>query len=313
MTVSKNHWGISMKQALLMFACMAALTISASYASAQALDLLPNHDGSVIGSIDLRGGYELQAFAREEQDAIMWHQRYQQAPSGSFDERYAADQRNQAIQRALSVLNSSYAFQGMVTREIESFAEQMNQKFNQASSGSALERMYNEARRMAYTAFKQSILNDVQNLSYDWRRLHDMALRLDQAFNQAQSGSQKEAAYNEARRMAYQNLPGAVEQELPRYRDFRQLEQLALYFDNLYNQAQSGSLKEGTYRRIEIRVFDEARARADWELRNLPQQSLYNVQAEYDQKFNQARSGSLQESYYRRIRDLARSLMGYRP
>jgi hypothetical protein len=294
-----------MKQALLLFAFLMALIVSTSYASAQT--------PGAIGPITPTSSYDLQSFARDEQDALMWQQRFNAAPSGSFDERYAADQRDQSINRAIADLNSPYAFQGLRTPDIEAFANQMDQKYAAAPSGSAIERLYNQARGLAYNAFHNSILGDVQALSYDWRQLHDLALRLDQAYGAAPSGSQKEAAYNDARQLAYRNLPGAVEQELPRYNDFRQLEQLALYFDHLYAQAPSGSLKEGVYRQLETRVFNEASSRAQYQLRQYPQQSLYQIQAEYDQKFNAAPSGSLKESYYRGIRDLTRSLMGYHP
>ncbi len=170
-----------------------------------------------------------------------------------------------------------------------------------------------QARQSAYAAFKQSLMLDVQNLSYDWRQLHDLALRLDQGYAAAPSGSAKESAYNEARRMAYQQLPAAVDYELPRYSDFRQVEQLALYFDQLYTQAPSGSLKESTYRQIETRVYNEAGNRAQYELSRYPQQALFQIQDEYNQKFNQASSGSLKEAYFRQVRDIARNLLGYHP
>lgn len=302
-----------MKQPLLLFASLLALIFSASYASAQGFELSPNQDS--VGNIGLAEtrSYELQSFAREEQDAIMWNQRYGAAPSGSWDESYARDQRDQAIQRALYNLNSPYTFQGMYTQQIESFADQMNQKYGAAASGSALERMYNQARQIAYAAFKRSVLNDVQALSYDWRRLHDLALRMDQAYGAAASGSPKEAAYNEARRLAYQNLPGAVDQEMSRYADFRQVEQLAMYFEQLYGQAPSGSLKEGTYRQIQLRAYAVAGDRAQYELSRYPSYQLMQIESEYSQKYNQAASGSTKEAYFRRVRDIARNLLGYRP
>jgi hypothetical protein len=309
----KHHGRNLMKQAWLQSIFLLATLFSAAYASAQSLELAPTAANQpAIGSVELRS-YELQAFARDEQDAIMWQQRYAAAPSGSWDESYARDQRDQAIQRALNDINSPDAFQGLMTSQIEDFAEQMNQKYNAAPSGSALERLYMQSRQTAYAAFKQSLLNDMQNLSYDWRRLHDLALRMDQGYNAAPSGSAKEAAYNEARRMAYQQLPAAVDSELPRYSDFRQVEQLALYFEQLFNQAPSGSLKESTYRQIEIRVFNEAGNRAQYELSRYPQQTLFQIQDEYNQKFNSAPSGSLKESYFRRVRDTARGLLGYHP
>jgi len=311
--VNNHLGGFFMKTSLLHMSFVLSFLAPTFHASAQSLELaVGQDDNQVIGSI-VRSNYELQTFARDEQDAIMWQQRYAAAPSGSWDETYARDQRDQSIQRALNVINSPYAFQGLMTSQIENFAEEMNRKYSAAPSGSALERMYIQARQAAYTAFKSSLLQDVQNLSYDWRQLHDLALRMDQAYAAAPSGSQKEAAYNEARRLAYQNLQPSVEQELPRYRDFRQIEQLAIFFDGLYVQAPSGSLKEGVYRQIELRAFNEAVSRANYELPRYPQQHLFQIQDEYHQKYSAASSGSTKENYYRQIRDIARSLLGYRP
>jgi hypothetical protein len=299
----------------LLFISVIALTISsASFAQAQSLTLLPgSQEGQLVVGDITRSHLELQDFSRSEQDAIYWNQRYNAAPSGSWEEAQARDAREQAIQRATSIISSPYAFDGLTSSEIESFAEDMNRKYNTAPSGSALERLYIQARTPAYNAFKRALQDDVWALSRDWRELHDLALRLDAQYSAAPSGSQKEAAYNDARRLAYQEMPRSVEAELPYYRDFQEVENLAAYFEGLYNAAPSGSLKESTYRQIQVRSYDEAGRRADRELRSYPYQSLQRVEAEYNQKYNAAPSGSLKEGYFRRVRDLARSLLGYRP
>lgn len=298
----------TMKKIFLLVSFLASLFFSVEYASASSAErsLEPVSDIT-------RSHAELQQFAREEQEAIHWNQRYAQAPAGSWEESYARQNRDQAIQRALQVINSYHAFSGLYSQQIESFADEMNRKYTQASVGSAMERLYREAMRSAYTAFRSAILEEVRAISYDWRRLHELALRLDQAYAQASAGSQKEAAYNEARRLAYQNLPSSVEQELPRYQDFRQLEEFGLYFERLYVSASAGSLKENVYRQIYRRVFDEALNKARWQLRTYPHQALYQIQDEYNRKYTSASAGSFKESYYRQIRDLARSLLGQYP
>ncbi|MBC7465024.1 MAG: hypothetical protein H7256_03455 [Bdellovibrio sp.] len=53
----------------------------------------------------------------------------------------------------------------------------------------------------------------------------------NQKYAAAPSGSVKEKAYNDASRWAYQMMPNALAQELNQYQDFRQVEQLAAYFD----------------------------------------------------------------------------------
>lgn len=253
--------------------------------------------------------YGLQQFYILERDAVEWNRRFNAAPSGSFDERYAADQRDRAISSALNVIRDGHAFSYMSRVEIESFAEQMNQRFNAAASGSAIERFYSEATQIGLDSFNRTLEQDVRALSYDWRQLHQIALEMDQKFNAATSGSKKERAYDHARNTAFGMLTFSVQNELRRVYDFRMIEETALYFDQLFNAATSGSLKERTYDQIRRSAFQEAVARFQ---RNARQYDLYAIQEEYNRKFNSATSGSAKENYFRQIRDIARQLMGYR-
>ena len=257
-------------------------------------------------------GYGLQAFANAEQNAIVWNQRYNAAPSGSWEESNARQQRDQSIQQALSSISGYGAFQGMPTSQIEGFADQMNQKYNAAPPGSAMENFYRQARQIAYQAFNNSLQQDVQNLQYtnDWRQMHSMALDLDQKYNAAPSGSAKETAYNQARQTAWRSMPNSVAQEVQQTANFSQIENLAGYFESLYNAAPSGSLKEQTYSQIKTQTYQAAVSRFQQSVYQYNQQSLYQIQADYNAKFNAAPSGSAKESYCRQIRDIARRQLG---
>lgn len=253
--------------------------------------------------------YGLQGFANEEQQAIMWQQQYQRAPSGSWEESNARTNRDRAIQNALSALSVPGVFAGMITTQIESFADQMNLKYQQAPSSSALEGMYRQAMQIAYREFNTALLRDVQNLQYDWRNLHNLALQLDQKYQQAPSGSQKESAYRQAMTTAWNQFPQAVLFEAQRSSDFRYHESLGVYFDQLYQTAPSGSKKETTYQQVETQVFDLGVNSFRSQAYTFPQPMLYQIQAEYDQKYKSARSGSRLERFYIQIRDIARSLI----
>ncbi len=270
----------------------------------------PTVFAQVDGGISIQGSYDLQNFQRDEQDAIYWQQRYNAAPTGSWEESDARNRRDQSIQRALMSLRSPSAFQSLYSGQVEQFAAQMDQKYNAAQTGSALESMYREAQTLAYNGLRQALQIDLNNAAYDWRNLQDLALRFEQAYNQAATGSKKESAYRDVMSQAFQRLPQSVDQEIAGYWDFQQVEQVAFYFEQQYNAASTGSTKEATYRQIMTHSFDQAVSKAQSQLASYPAQSLYQIQAQYEQLYNQASTGSTKESYFRRIRDIARNLLG---
>ncbi len=250
----------------------------------------------------------LNQFYYEEGNALMWQQRYAAAPSGSWEEQQARQSRDMSIQRALQAA-SPYAFQGMDWTQIENFADQMNSKFNSAPSGGAIESMYRQVRDTAYQAFNQALQYYVQYYSADWRQLLNLAAQLDAKFNAAPSGSQKERAYNQARQLAYNRVPQSIEEELSRTWDYRAIETQADYFTQQFNAAPSGSLKENIFRQARTSAYNHAYQRFSQQAYSIPQYQLWQIQEEYNNRFNAAPSGSLLESYCRQIRDLARSLI----
>jgi hypothetical protein len=261
------------------------------------------------GSISSAQTQDIDQFRQYESYSVQWNQRYLSAPAGSWDESNARSERDRSIQYALSSISQPYAFYGLNRVQVEYFADEMTQKYQQASSGSALETMYRSAQGYAFQAFRSAVLDEVQQLSYDWRRLHDLAKYFDQKYQQAPSGSQKEAAYNDGRRQAWNSLPSAVTYESQRYTDFRQFEQLANYFDGLYIQAPTGSTSESIYRQISRDHYNRGVQAAQNQFRYYGPNELYSIQERYNQLYQQASTGSVKENYYRQIRDLARQMI----
>lgn len=248
-------------------------------------------------------------FYYEEGNAVTYNKKYNAAPSGSSDEAFFRNLRDQAIQRAINAIDHYSAFQGMAWYQIESFADQMNQKYNAAASGSALERMYMLVMNTSYDRFNQALYDYAAVHSIDWRNVHDLALQMDQKYSAASSGSQKERAYDQARRTLYQRLPQALDQELQNVWNFRNVESYAQFFDQKYSAAPAGSLKESVYSQIFRSNYDLARNRFSQQAYSLTQQELWQIQEEYNNKYNSAPSGSVRENYFRQIRDQARSLI----
>ena len=300
---------MSFKKFVLLVSAFVSFSSTAALAQSS-LQLLPPPPPRVgpVPPPPMNGGWGLQQFARDEQDALAWNQKYNAAPSGSWDESYARDQRAQAVQRAVNDIGPQ-AFQGMRSADIEAFADQITNKYNAAPSGSVIEGMYRQIQQVAYASFTQALQQDVNYLSNDWRRLLEIATQLDQKYNAAASGSTKEKAYDQARRLAYQVMPNALSQELYQYQDFRQIEQLALYFDQQYNAAPSGSLKEGVFKQMQRQSYDAALQKVNSQIYSYPTNALLQLQDEYNSKYNAASSGSAKEAYFRQVRDLARSLL----
>jgi hypothetical protein len=251
-------------------------------------------------------GQNLNQFYYEENNALHWQQRYAAAPTGSWEEQQARQQRDMAIDRAIQNV-SYYSFQGMHWSQIENFADQMNQKFSAAPTGGAIERMYRQVRDTSYQAFNSELQRYVQYFSNEWRQIHDLALQMDQKYAAAPTGSQKEKAYDQARRTAYQRMPQAVDQELYRTYNFRDAERLGEYFSQLYAVAPTGSLKESTYNQIRRSAFNQALQKFSQQAYSMPQQELWQIQEEYNRRFSAAPTGSAQEAYFRQIRDMARN------
>lgn len=251
---------------------------------------------------------QLNQFYNEEQNAVSWQQRYASAPSGSWEEQQAQQARDQAIQRAIQAAGP-YAYSGMNWTQIESFADQINQKYLAAPSGGAIEAMYRQVRDSGYQAFSQALQYYIQYNLTDWRQIHNVALQMDQKYLAAPSGSPKEQVYNQARNIAFQRLPQALQNEIYRLYNYRDIENLGEYFNSLYLAAPSGSLKENTYNQLRLMAYSQAVSKFTQQGYTFSQPQLMQIQGEFNNRYNAAPSGSSQEAYYRQIRDSARSLI----
>jgi hypothetical protein len=248
----------------------------------------------------------LQQYRQEEANAIYWSGKYDEAPSGSWEEGYCRDQRSQSIQRALEALRGYQVFDRMSSSAIENFADEQDRKYQATASGSALEDLYAGARDVAYAAFQRQLQIEVDNFGRDWRQMDEYALMLDGKYQATPSGSAKERAYDQARRLVFDRLPEAVRLELSQTFDFRLIEQVGLYFIGKYDRSPSGSVAEAAYRRTYDLALRMAVERFEYNSYSYSQNDLYYINDEYNRKFDSAPSGSQQESYFRQIRDIAR-------
>lgn len=257
-------------------------------------------------------GYALEEFRRFESEVIHWNDRYRGAPSGSWEERHADQRRREAMADALSALRAG-DLAGEDPARLEGFAREMAQKYRSAPSGSLLEQLYNEARRAAWEALRQSVERDLRR-TRDWREALREADRYDQLYRSAPSGSLEEQAYDSLRRVAWEQAQASLDQELSRPTDdFRGLERLAGEFDAGYRSASSGSRRESFYNGARRTAYDAAFGAFERWLgySGSYERELWQLEREYDSKYRSASSGSLAESYFRRVRDAARSRLDH--
>jgi hypothetical protein len=257
--------------------------------------------------------YGIQEYEVEEANAISWSRKYDQAPAGSWEEGYAQDQRDQSIRRALQAIRGYQVFDRMSSQDIERFADQQERKYQASPSGSALEYLYSQARDIAYEAFHRQLQWEVENFNRDWREMDQYALTLDQKYQATPAGSAKERAYDRARRTVFDRLPEVVRLELSQIYDFRNIEQVGIYFVSKYERSPSGSVAEVAYSRIYDMALPMAEDRFEYNSYSYSQNDLYYISEEYNRKFDSSPAGSRVERYYARIRDIARRALSHGP
>lgn len=253
--------------------------------------------------------YVLEPYYRAEHDMLYWNQVYQNAPSGSWEERDADLRRRQAGDQALQAI--SYGSLGQLSEySVHQFGLENDQKFNAAPSGSMTEGFYRSARQLVWPAYVNNVRNTLVCFGLDWRSVINKGLELDQLYQAAPSGSMKEGAYRQAEQMTWAQANEVLYRDLSwgRY-DFRGLEALGAEFQAGYAAATSGSMKEGFYDRARRTAYDSAYQTLSREIYSYSIQQLYGMEQEYNSRFQSAPSGSVQEAYYRRVRDLARQII----
>lgn len=253
--------------------------------------------------------YGLQQFEHEEREVLSWNQRYLQAPYGSYEQTYARQQLDYAVSRAVQTVQGPYIFDGLGIREVETFALGIHQKYLQAPYQGVVQSFYRQVYPIGFAQFNRLVELEAQYLSYDSHQLHALANTYDSKYLQAAYQSAPQQAYDKARRALFGALPNAVMQEAYRLYSFRDVENLALHYDDLYLRAPYQSLAQQTYSQIGQQLFNEAKNRFQTQGRY---EDLYRLQDEYNRKYLQAPYGSRKQNYYQQIRDLARQMLGGR-
>jgi hypothetical protein len=263
----------------------------------------------LLGLLQLKNAhaspYEIQLFREYVAAYDQANAQYQSAPSGSYQEQAADQQRRQQAQYAQNIIRSPNAFIGLGVQENENLFIEFNSNYQSASSGSLRETIFDVARRAAGEGLKANALADLQ-ATYDYKEALQKALTANSKYQSASSGSILENVYDQVRRQGFeiskQKLRDYVQNQLV---DFRQSESLFLYLSQQYQSASSGSLIENYYdegrRLTQSRTLDLFRMQANSMMMN----QLASIEAEYNRKYQSASSGSLAEVLYRSIRDEA--------
>lgn len=271
-----------------------------------------NHDSWDRRGYDRRGEWSrrsdtpFRAFERAEDDLRRAEAEYRSAPGGSWQEQRADRDRRDAYERGVAAARA--ISQTRVNPEsLERFARDCDSKYRSAPGGSLSERMYDSARRDAWTA-----VDGAWRWELDDERFYEEVIRLgerfDAAYRSAPGGSVAERTYDSLRSYAWTRAAAALDLELSRPTDdFRTFERLGEEFQSAYRAAPGGSRKESFYDRARRRAFTAAAEAFGRYARYADRWELRNLENEYDGKYRAAPGGSPAESYYRRVRDEARS------
>lgn len=184
-----------------------------------------------------------------------FNQGYQVAPGGSIREsifdvarRAAAEGlKINAVLEIQSVWDHKQALQLTLTA---------NQKYQNASSGSFLESVFDVVRRQGFVISKQKLQEHVQMQLQDFRQAESLFVYMNQQYQSASSGSLIENYYQEGRMLAQARTIELMRMSAP----FMSIQQLVMIRDEYHSKfqsASSGSLAESMYRAIR----DEAQMR----------------------------------------------------
>jgi len=258
-------------------------------------------------------GYQIQMFHDQEAQMHSWNQVYQQAPSGSAREREADIKRRAHAQAALDTIQAPGALTQYPHVEIDAFVNETSAKYQQAQSGSFIESTYLSARNLSFEAYRQKGIENLNCQTMTLDATLSAALTYNQIYQQAQSGSRREAIALELRNTAYSLADVRVEQELNYFGlDFRALEARAVTYNQGYQQAQSGSRVEQFYLRARNLAYEAASRTVLSAIPQLQTYDLANMDREYHGRYQQAQSGSRAESYALTVRNAVRNELSRR-
>jgi hypothetical protein len=245
----------------------------------------------------------ISAFRTAEANLIQWNQAYNSATSGSWDEKYADQQRRVAGTQALQALSQPQAFLGFNSAQDEQFAIEMNQKYQNSVSGSYIEQVYLQAADLSWSAYTSQISAEINSDYRGWEASVATAQTLDQKYSASTSRSRAEKAYDEARHVAWefaeQSLRSSIAAQIDA--DFRTFEELGVKLDQGYARATSRSLAEKFYDNTRRAVLDAAFMHYRARVPAMTNDELFQFQREYGWKYQQATSGSVLEAYYKSV------------
>ncbi len=184
-----------------------------------------------------------------------------------------------------------------------------NARYSRAPSGSFEERDADFRRREAGDSALQVLRSGYGLGDYPLATLERFATELGDKYSRAPSGSYIETIYNSGRRLAWDAYQAKGERNLSCYGlAWESARDGALYFDQLYNRAPSGSLSESAYRSLRLTAWNRATALLNEWFRYSNTQdfrSLDRLAQEFHSLYNQASSGSQRETFYNSARRIA--------
>lgn len=249
----------------------------------------------------------IQDYRYQEGNFLEWQRRYNAAPSGSWEESTARESMQRTRAYISSLLRDTYRYVGFQSAELRNLAQEADQKYNAASSGSMGEALYNEVRGYFWNSFAEKSGYDLECTGFRWEQLVQEGERFASEYNAAPSGSLRERIFAGLRDRALQQADVQVRYELEYYPDYRQVEDVAMQLVNKYNAAPSGSRLEAFYRSARDTAFLTAERKFTQAVYGFATDQLYYLQEDYNRRYNGAPSGSSQERYFARIRDIARA------
>jgi hypothetical protein len=244
---------------------------------------------------------------------LRWDAEYNRSNYGTWEQQNANSQRASLIDQATRLVQSSNAFYGMRSDEIENFAVELSQDFNRQNYGTALYNFYNQVRNSAWAALVEQVRIEVDGLRYSLASLQSVAEQLDSKFNRQNYGTVEYNSYNNARQLAFQGLVQAAQVQAQNARDHVEIEQALLEYNSRFNRENYGTVAYNTYNQIRDVLAQESQARFDNEARYMGSQQLYQLQQQYNSLQSRENYGTALYNYYGQMRDIARRYVGTRP
>jgi len=277
-----------------------------------------SHDGDTNFNSSYCSTYQDYTLARyNEQEAqfLTWERKYQVAPRSSYEEGVADQQRRYYGENAIALLSARDALAYYSRVELESFAERVNQSYRSAPSNTYLENFYYRSMNLAWAAYSFRAQTDMQcRTDYQWEQTVRDAESAYEKYRQAPSNTRKEQAHRDVSNAGWSTALSQLDRYYSSrsYENFRTFEYDGDRFYQAYRVAPSNTSKEQFYLNATRSAYHAAESAFRSQVYSLDSNTLLNLESEYNNRYRQAPSNSLQESYFRNIRDEARNELNSR-